>query len=215
MKDVRNTKTKLLEVGAVVLTAVGKFIFMDFLNWRFPYVAFVVIVWAVYVIRKRRKSPELMKHWGFRMDNFKKALRWVLPFGLFSVVVFLGIGYWQGSINATWHIFPILITYPIWGTVQQFLLIALIAGNLRDAHIRGLKDWQIILGCAFLFSGVHYPSVWLMAGTFLLALFYGFVFLKERNVYVLGLFHGWLGAIFYYTVVGTDPFEDAFMSLVA
>ncbi|GAB5401345.1 MAG: hypothetical protein Aureis2KO_29300 [Aureisphaera sp.] len=208
-------RIRYYEILGVILTALGKFIFMDFLNWRFPYVATAVLIWLVYILYRKRQTPGILKYWGFRTDNFKKALTWVMPFGAFSIMVFFVIGFWQGSIHVTWHILPILITYPIWGTIQQFLLISLVTGNSKDSNLFGLKNWQIILGSAVLFSVVHYPSLWLMLGTFLLALFYGFVFLKERNVYVLGIFHGWLGAIFYYTVVGTDPFADTFLILVS
>lgn len=65
-----------------------------------------------------------------------------------------------------------------------------------------------------LFGGVHYPSGWLMLGTFVLALFYGWIYLRERNVYVLGIFHGWLGGLFYYTVLDRDPFLETFGKLV-
>jgi hypothetical protein len=41
------------------------------------------------------------------------------------------VGSWQGTLNLTWHIIPILITYPIWGTIQQFLIIGLFTGNLQ------------------------------------------------------------------------------------
>jgi hypothetical protein len=57
---------------------------------------------------------------------------------------------------------------------------------------------------------LHYPSIWLVIGTSILALFYGYIFLKGRNVYVLGIFHGWLGGLFYYTVVRRDPFAEVF-----
>ncbi|HEU5148393.1 MAG TPA: hypothetical protein VFT90_16820 [Chryseosolibacter sp.] len=59
-------------------------------------------------------------------------------------------------------------------------------------------------------GALHYPFYWLMIGTFLLALFYGYVFLRLRNVYVMGILHGWLGAVFFYTVVGRDPFAEVF-----
>ena len=49
-----------------------------------------------------------------------------------------------------------------------------------------------------------------MMGTFILALLYTIVYLRERNLFALGLFHGWLGALFYYTVVGRDPFMEVF-----
>ena len=53
-----------------------------------------------------------------------------------------------------------------------------------------------------------------MAGTFILALFYGYVYLKIKNIYALGIVHGWLGALFYYTVVNQDPFADVFLKVV-
>jgi uncharacterized protein len=40
--------------------------------------------------------------------------------------------------------------------------------------------------------------------------FYHAIQLKERNIYVLGLFHGWLGGFFYYMVLGRDPFLEVF-----
>ena len=42
------------------------------------------------------------------------------------------------------------------------------------------------------------------------AVFYGFVYLRMKDIYVLALFHGWLGGLFYYTVVGRDPFVEMF-----
>lgn len=134
----------------------------------------------------------------------------VLPFGLLSVIAFICIGLYQSTINITWHIIPILILYPIWGTIQQFLLIALTAGNMQDIKGQKLNKGIIILLSALLFAAVHYPFGWLMAGTFGLAIFYGWIYLKERNIYVLGLFHGWLGGLFYYTILDRDPFLEMF-----
>jgi membrane protease YdiL (CAAX protease family) len=154
--------------------------------------------------------PLQISNKGFRTDNFKTVAKKVLPFGILAIVAFIGIGLYQNSLNITWHILPILVLYPLWGTIQQFLLIALTAGNLHDMQGQKLNKAMIILLSALLFAVVHYPSPWLMAGTFILALFYGWLYLSEKNIYVLGIFHGWLGAIFYYTVVGRDPFLEMF-----
>ena len=209
-----NNSRKRLEILAVFLTALGKFIFMDFLDWRFPFVAGASLAWIVYILYRWKVSPELFKHWGFRKDNFKKVLKLVLPFGLFAIVTMIIVGAIRGTINITWHIIPILIAYPIWGTIQQFLLIALLAGNLSELKKPKLSKPLIILISAVMFAGVHYPLWWLIGATFVLAIFYGFVYLKERNIYVLGLFHGWLGGLFYYTVMNTDPFLDTFGKLL-
>lgn len=204
-------KVRLLEIGGVVLTGLGKFIFMDYLNWRLPFVIAAILAWLYYVIYRYKKDKHVLKDWGFRRDNFKPVLKLMLPFALISIASFFIIGYLQGTINLTWHIIPLLITYPIWGSVQQFLTIGLLVGNLKDFKKTKFNKGFIIFITAIFFSVVHYPSIWLMIGTFILALFYGYIYLKAKNIYVLGLFHGWLGALFYYTVVNQDPFADIFM----
>ena len=208
-----SNKRRISEISAVMLTAIGKFIFMDYLKWRFPFVAVAIISWVSYIIYRKSKQPGITKYWGFRTDNFKTVLKKVLPFGLLAVITFFGIGFYQNTLNITWHIIPILILYPIWGTIQQFLLIALTAGNLQDMKGQKLNKGIIILLAALLFALVHYPFIWLMIATFILAIFYGWIYLSERNIYVLGLFHGWLGGIFYYTVLERDPFLEMFGKL--
>jgi membrane protease YdiL (CAAX protease family) len=205
-----SNKQRIPEIAAVILTATGKFVFMDYLDLRFPFIAIAIICWLGYIVYRHKTQPGILKHWGFRSDNLKKVIRKVLPFGLIAVIAFIGVGLYRDTINITWHIIPILILYPVWGAIQQFLLIALTAGNLQDIKGQKLSGQIIIFLSALLFAIIHYPYVWLMAGTFILALFYGWIYLSERNVYVLGLFHGWLGAFFYYTVLGRDPFLETF-----
>ena len=208
-----SNKRRILEILAVIITAAGKFIFMDYLNWRFPFVAIAIIFWITYIIYRSKKQPTILKYWGFRTDNFKSVLKIVLPFGLLAVISFIGLGFYQSTINITWHIIPILILYPLWGTIQQFLLIALTAGNLQDIKGQKLNKAMIIFLSALLFGVIHYPYVWLMMATFILAIFYGWIYLTKKNLYVLGLFHGWLGGIFYYTILTRDPFLEMFGKL--
>lgn len=206
-------KRRFLEILAVAFTAVGKFVFMDFLNYRLFFVIFAIIGWGIYIQSRFRSEKGIMKYWGFRFDNFKETLIMILPFGVLSIISFVIIGYYQNTLNLSWHILPLLITYPLWGVIQQFLTIGLIAGNLNHLKSVKINKVLIIVFTAVLFSIVHYPSVWLMIGTFFLAIFYGIVYLKKNNLYVMGLFHGWLGALFYYTVVDQDPFKDIFLKL--
>ncbi len=205
-------KVRWLEILAVALTGIGKFVFMDYLNWRLPFVVIAILLWSAYVFYRYKKDPMVLKDWGFRWDNFFKVHKLTLPFALISVVVFFVVGYVQGTLNLTWHIFPLLITYPIWGSIQQFLTIGLLAGNLSEMKNVRLSNVLIILITAVFFSFVHFPNTWLMMGTFILAIFYGYLYLKAKNIFVLGLFHGWLGALFYYTVVNQDPFAEVFLN---
>lgn len=205
-----SNKRRLFEIAAVVMTGIGKIIFMDILNWRLPFITIIITGWIGYVVYRNKVHPGILAYWGFRIDNFNKTVRMILPFGIFSVILFFLVGFCQNTINLSWHIIPILILYPIWGIVQQFLVIGLVAGNLNDMQGKGLNKIFIIMFTALLFGLVHYPYYWLMIGTFVLAVLYGYIYLKERNVFVMGLFHGWLGGLFFYTVVGRDPFAEVF-----
>jgi membrane protease YdiL (CAAX protease family) len=213
MADSQDTRRKY-EILAVLITAAGKFIFMDFLQWKFPFIVLSIVGWSGYVFYRSKIESGILAHWGFRTDNFKKVLRMVLPFGIAAVAAFFITGYFLGTLNINWHIIPILLLYPIWGVIQQFLVIGLMAGNLQDLEKQKMSKPVIIFLTALLFGLVHYPYYWLMLGTFALALFYGFIYLKERNVYVMGLFHGWLGGLFFYTVVNRDPFAEVFGKLI-
>lgn len=203
-------KRRAGEIIAVVLTALGKFLFMDYLNWRFPFVIVAIISWVVYILIRVKTVKGIGKYWGLRTDNFSKTFRIVLPLGLISIAGFFAIGIFQKTVNITWHILPILLLYPVWGTIQQFLLIGLTAGNMTDMKNQQLNKSVVIILSALLFGAIHYPFLWLMLATFFLALFYGWVYLREKNLYVLGLFHGWLGGVFYYTVLDRDPFIETF-----
>jgi hypothetical protein len=61
----------------------------------------------------------------------------VLPFGILAIAVFFGLGFYLNTINITWHIVPVLLLYPVWGTIQQFLVIAIVAGNLKELVLIG------------------------------------------------------------------------------
>ncbi len=214
MKSLRTDRTRWLEILAVLATALGKFLFMDYLNWRFPFVIAAIVLWSTYIIYQYRKQRDVLSHWGFTRNNFGKVVRMLLPFGLVAVVSFVFIGIYQGTINITWHVIPILLTYPIWGTIQQFLLIALVGGNLQDLEKNRMNLHLIVISAAVIFALVHYPYYWLMGGTFLLAILYGYIYMRARNLYVLGLFHGILAALFYYTVLDQDPFLNTFGTLL-
>jgi membrane protease YdiL (CAAX protease family) len=208
-----SNKQRKLEILAVFLTGAGKFVFMDLLQWRFVFITVAILGWTFYVIYQNKRIPGIMKYWGFRTDTFKEVTRMIVPFGIVAIVTFFIVGYIRHTINMSWHIIPVLFLYPLWGIVQQFLVIGLVAGNLHDLKI-SLNKYLIILITAILFGLLHYPHWWLVLGTFVLALLYGFIYLKSRNVYVMGIFHGWLGGLFFYTVVGRDPFGEVFGLLV-
>jgi len=209
----RTNSRRTWEITAVAITGIGKLIFMDYLQWIVPYLSVAIIGWTSYIYFRNKADNNLLYQWGFRTDNFYKVFKKLLPLGLIAVVTFIVWGYFNNTLNITWHIIPIFILYPIWGTIQQFLIMSLFAGNLKDHTTWQWSDGLTIAVTATLFALIHFPYYWLIGGTFFLALIYTFIFLKERNLYVLGLFHGWLGAVFYYTVMTRDPWIEMLKSL--
>ena len=196
------------EILAVILTAAGKFVFIDWLNQKFWYVSMACLGWLIYVLRQLKKNPKKVRQWGFGKRGFRPSLRYLFPFAAVSLAIFIVYGFWSGRAVIHWHIIPILILYPLWGTIQHFLLIALVAGNLNRMDTPKLSHWSIVLFTATLFSLVHYPSYGLMGATFLLAALYVNTYIKFENLWALGLIHGWLGACFYYLVLGRDTWVE-------
>ncbi|MEM9527477.1 MAG: CPBP family glutamic-type intramembrane protease, partial [Bacteroidota bacterium] len=72
------------------------------------------------------------------------------------------------------------------------------------------SETAIIAATACLFAIIHYPSLWLIAATFLLAIVYTVLYLRGSNLLVLGIYHGWLGGVFFYTILGRNPWLEAF-----
>jgi len=126
-----NKRTTVFELVAVVLTVIMKFIFMDWLNIRFLFISFTIISWVSYLIVRFKKDPHSLFNYGFTKDNFISVIKLILPFAISAIVLSTLMGYYKGTLNVTWHILPLLVLYPIWGIIQQFLILGLFTHNLE------------------------------------------------------------------------------------
>ena len=70
------------------------------------------------------------------------------------------------------------------------------------------RPWAIALAAGLLFGAVHWPFPALMVGTSLMGAVFALVYLKHRNLWPLGLLHGWVGALFFLWVMGKDPMME-------
>jgi hypothetical protein len=50
----------------------------------------------------------------------------------------------------------------------------------------------------------------LIGATFLLAIVYTWLFLRGSSILALGIYHGWLSGVFFYSVLGRNPWLEAF-----
>jgi hypothetical protein len=108
---------------------------------------------------------------------------------------------------------PLLLLYPIWGLIQQFLIQALVVGNLSRSSGALASGWVVTAISAVLFGMVHLPEMRLTIATLLLGLAFTPIYLKWRNLWPLGIYHGWLGVFFYFWILRRDPWLEVFGSL--
>lgn len=202
-----------LELSGIWLTGLAKFLLMDILDQKLIFISSTILIWLSYIIYKKRTSEKALIEWGLNTKRFKATLKELLPIAFILILAFLFIGNWRGTLILNWHILPILLIYPIWGIIQQFLIIGIMAGNMKKIERWDWPEGLIILLTAILFGIVHYPFPYLIIGTFFLALVYTYLYFKGRNLIVMGIFHGWLGACFYFFVLGRDPLEEVFRML--
>jgi len=183
---------------------------MDILELRFPYIATACIFWIVYIFLRKKEIPEILKYWGLTFDNFTKTFLELLPLAIILSIAFYFIGNKLGTNILNINILPILLIYPIWGIIQQFIMIGIFARNLKDSDGIKLPTAGVVLAAAILFAVVHFPFQVLVVATFLLAIVYVNLYLKGRNLLVMGIYHGWIGGLFFYTIMERDPFFEVF-----
>ena len=205
-------RNRFFEIIAILLTATGKFIFLNGLEWRLGFISVVCLFWAGYIVYRYKKDNQILSYWGLTTNGFKSTFLQLLPLVVGCIIVFIIVGHRMEANVLNWTVIPIMLLYPIWGILQQFLVLSLFGKNLDELHAWKIPRNVVILVTAILFSIVHYPFPILMVGTFLLAIVYTILFFRGKNLLVLGIYHGWLAAFFFYTVLGRNSWGEVFGS---
>jgi hypothetical protein len=197
-----------IEISAVIVTVVGKLIYDHCKESRAILAVAIIGFWVVYLFIRVKNDKGILNDWGFTKTNFKPAMQCVALVGFVSV-------YWIIAPSLVFHktkfninIFYVIPLYIIWGLIQQFIVISLFAGNLNDFQKPKIKKWLIVAITSFLFSTLHTSNETLMIVTFFMAIICTSIFLKYRNLYPLGIFHGVVGAVFYYFTLHEDQWSD-------
>lgn len=206
MERMFSKSPNLMEMGAVIATGVLHLIFIP-LGARGIFIFLTVSFWIIFIIIRIRNNPGILNEWGFRRDNIKEVFSQT---SLYCLPLFLGMAIfaiWKGTLTFPPHMIIPILLYPVWGIIQQFLVLSLLVRNISLTKF-GLKRINLILYGAILFSLVHLPDIQLMIGTFILGLIYVPLYLKYKNILPLGIYHGWLGTFFYVWVLYTAPWVD-------
>ncbi len=199
------------EIRALLITGLLKFIFIDWLNMRAFYIGGACLFWLIYVVVRYKSDPAILKHWGFQKNNFRQSFIFLFPVAIASIAIIVIYGLLKDTAILNFHIILIFLLYPVWGLLQQFIIVGLIAGNLVVIERIRLKDYQIVIIASLIFSLIHYPSFFLMIFTFFLEAIFTSVYLKWRNLWSLGLVHGWIGTFLLFFVLERDLWTELFV----
>lgn len=201
---------RAIELSAVGLTVLLKFILMDWLGMRAFYISGTCFFWLGYVIFRYRKDHSILKSWGFTRENLAKSIYALLPF-LGIVIVFTWLyGMYLGIGIFNIHIIPVLLLYPAWGIIQQFMLVCIIGRNLQNMKWLSGHKIPVFLLVSLFFSFVHYPYLILMVFTLLMEIIFLFVYDRWQNLWAIGLIHGWSATFLLYFVLHRDLWLELF-----
>lgn len=174
------------------------------------FIAGVSLFWGAFVVVRARQDRDAFRKWGFRGDNLLRA-------SLIPVVVFafgaaaLALVGWllHGRLRFPAHALLLFLVYPLWGWVQQFLMLGVFATNLERTWLRHSKALLVVI-VAMTFGLFHAYNWKLVAATFLLELVIVPLYLRYHNLWPLGVLHGWLGGLFYLWAENRDLWAEYF-----
>jgi hypothetical protein len=200
------------EVAAVALTGILHLVCKP-LGLQGAYIIGAILLWVGFVLLSAKRKPTILAEWGFRAENLRQAF-------IASAVIFfpvMGMMVVLARIRGTLVTPPsfafMLLLYPAWGLVQQFLVQSLLVTNLAKGPLKRNRYAPIVVG-GLLFSLVHVGNLSMTLATGLLGAIFVWLFLRFRNLWPLGLFHGWLASLFYQWFLLRDPLTEIFGALL-
>ena len=206
----KNTNLPNLEIIAIGLTAVLKFLLMDWLQLRGVYVAGISLFWIGYVIYRVKTTPHILHIWGFKTSGFRQSFFVLLPITLLSMVICIFYAAILNTLSFSWHVIPVFFLYPIWGVIQQFVMLGIILQTLDTLFNTTIHRYVLVALVAALFSLIHSPSPFLMISTFCLEILLVTVYSKWKNLWAIGIAHGWIGTFLLFYVLERDLWLELF-----
>lgn len=165
--------------------------------------------WLTYVALRVR-TPGVLAGWGLQREGLRPAARAATIACVVGAVATAALGLARGTFVVDRNLLPLLLLYPLWGWIQQLLTLGLVVGNLERLGVA--RPWLVaIAGLGF--AAVHLPDWPLCGATLLLGIVCCALFLRFRNLWPLGVLHGWLGACFYRWVLARDPWAELLAAL--
>lgn len=196
------------EVAAVAATGVLHLVCKP-LGLQGSYIVGAIAFWIGYVIVTAYRRPVVLREWGFRYDNLWPAFQASTAVFMPLMLLMVAIAWSRGALVVSSSLLIMLLLYPAWGLVQQFLVQALLVTNLAKGPLRNHRVVLVAVGGA-LFSVVHLGNAILVFATAVVGAAFVLLYLKFRNLWPLGLFHGWLATLFYLWFLQRDKLTEIF-----
>jgi len=206
------TRRAIYEIGAVIATALLHPLFVAVLHQRAVFIGLALGGWVWYCSARVRREQDALRKWGLRRAGLAPALAVTSLFGAAALATMGVIAAARHALVFRWQMLLLLALYPVWGMVQQLLVQGIF---VRTVAAMGAGLWPKLVAtglAALLFGVVHLPDMRLAAATCFLGAALTLIYLRWRNLWPLGLCHGWLGVFFYYWVLGRDPWDEMFRS---
>lgn len=199
----RDAKNAPLRFGYwIVFTEIGALLALLFLQiWRIREfsIAFIISILCLGLTSNaiRGRGCAAM---GLCWRGFQTCLRALWAAILAPVVLLLAGGIAFHTVRAvSWQAAVIgFLIYCAWGLFQQCMLNGYLLNRLMD--IPGKPQWGPLMISAGVFSAIHAPNWFLMAVTLPAGYLAGLVYLRHRNLFVLGLAHALIGSLLYLVV---------------
>jgi membrane protease YdiL (CAAX protease family) len=200
----RLSQRALLEMGAVALTGVGH-LAASSQGLSGAYIPVVVVGWGGYVGYRATTEPGYLGELGLTRERLGPAFRDASLVAAASLAGMAAVGAAQGSLRADASVLPLLVLYPAWGLTQQTLVQGMLTRHLAAA---GLPAVAVVPLASVAFGLVHVPNWPLVGATTALGGAFAALYLRDGNVWPLGLYHGVLGAAFYVWALDRDPWRE-------
>jgi len=201
----RSRSTSSLEVCAVLATGLLYYVF-KYVGARSVFIISAVCFWIVFIYNRANNDSSVMAEWGFRGKNLFRCFLTATLLSVPILVAMAGFAASRGKLTFPAHAWILLALYPIWGIIQQFLVQALVVRNLARSS-QALSPVALVLIGATLFAMAHLNNPRLLLATFGSGFVFVPLYLRYRNLWPLGLYHGWLGTFFYFWVLHRDPWS--------
>jgi hypothetical protein len=192
------------ELAAVLASAALHFTTTTWLHWYGVDVAVLGLGWLLYVAHRAR-TPGVLASWGLRRANLAPCARDAALAFVLGIAAIAAIGLARGTFVLDLALVPLLLLYPLWGWIQQLLVLGIVVGDLEQL---GCPRGVLVATAGVGFAAVHLPDWPLGAATLVLGVVCCALFLRHRNLWPLGVLHGWLGALFYRCVLARDPWRE-------